>query len=296
VSAIVLALPGNDDIAQALADDCECELGQMEISQFPDGETHVRIDSNPEGKDVICVCSLARPDPKIMLLLFVLDTARDLGATSVGLVAPYLAYMRQDKRFHSGDSVTAHYFSRILDSHIDWLVTIDPHLHRIRALSEIYAHPAHALHATGLIAEWIADNIERPFLIGPDSESSQWVKSVAAGMDAPFTVLTKERLGDRKVRVSLPHPTSLKGHAPVIVDDIISTAQTMIETTKHLLQAGLPAPVCIGVHAIFAGDAVAQLMAAGAARIVTCNTIPHETNEIDVSPLLIDHINSKVLV
>jgi ribose-phosphate pyrophosphokinase len=69
----------------------------------------------------------------------------------------------------------------------------------------------------------------------------------------------------------------------VLVDDIISTGRTMIAAARHALAQGLPAPVCIGVHAVLAGDACEALLAAGAARVVTTNTIPQATGVIDVS-------------
>ena len=72
---------------------------------------------------------------------------------------------------------------------------------------------------------------------------------------------------------------------PVLVDDIISTARTMIETGGHFHCAGLAPPVCIGVHAVFAADAC-EALRAGAARVVTCNTILHTSNAIDVEDLL----------
>lgn len=75
-------------------------------------------------------------------------------------------------------------------------------------------------------------------------------------------------------------------HTPVLVDDIISTGHTLLETLAHLRRAGLPAPVCVGVHAVMAGSAYADLLTAGAAKVVTCNTIAHASNGIDVTPLL----------
>jgi ribose-phosphate pyrophosphokinase len=74
--------------------------------------------------------------------------------------------------------------------------------------------------------------------------------------------------------------------APVLVDDIVSTARTMIAAAQHVRAAGLPPPVCIAVHALFAEDAFSLLQASGVARIVSCDTVMHPTNEIDLSPHL----------
>ena len=124
--------------------------------------------------------------------------------------------------------------------------------------------------------------MKRPLLIGPDDESAQWVSEVASFIGCPHTVLRKERRGDREVVLSLPDLAALHGHTPVLVDDIISTAHTMVEAVRALLAQGSAAPVCVGVHAVFAGDATALLQAAGAARVVSCNTLAHASNAIDV--------------
>ncbi|MFZ5932450.1 MAG: hypothetical protein ACOY15_14725 [Pseudomonadota bacterium] len=72
---------------------------------------------------------------------------RSWGARSVGLICPYLAYMRQDTRFKPGEGITSTYFANALGRHFDWLVTVDPHLHRHKSLPEIYTMPAAAAHA-----------------------------------------------------------------------------------------------------------------------------------------------------
>lgn len=283
---LLVALSGRDGPARALAEAIGAEFAGIELRRFPDGETYLRYDTSPNRRPVILHFALDRPDDKILPLLFAAATARDLGAVSVGLVSPYLPYMRQDRRFKEGEAVTSAYFARILSAGIDWLVTIDPHLHRRSSLGEIYPVPAVSLHAAPLIAGWVRREVAHPLFIGPDSESAQWVGAVAAEAGAPHIVLEKVRRGDRDVEVSVPEIERWKGHTPVLVDDIVSTARTMIETVGHLTRLGMRAPVCVAVHGIFAGSAYEDLAAAGAARIVTTNTVPHESNAIDVGPLL----------
>lgn len=285
---VILALPENEQLATGLAAKMQAEVGRMTVRRFPDGESYLRIESPLDGRDVTLVCSLHNPDAKLPALLFAASTARELGAARVGLVAPYLAYMRQDKQFKDGESVTSVHFAKLLSHYIDWLVTVDPHLHRRNSLDEIYSVPSIVVHAAPLLAEWIRTNIDSPVLIGPDSESEQWVSAVAHGANAPWFVLEKARRGDRDVSVSIPDITALRGRTPVLVDDIISTARTMMATVRHLTGQGLAAPVCVGVHAIFAGDAHAELIAAGAARIVTTNTIPNPSSVIDLTPAIAD--------
>jgi len=280
---LVLAMPGNEAFASSLLRELDAELGVLALRRFPDEESYVRIESNVAGRKVILLATLDRPDAKLLPLLFSAQTARELGAVQVGLVAPYLAYMRQDRQFQPGEAVTSRHFARLISQFADWLVTVDPHLHRLTSLGEIYSVRTRVVHAAASISRWLSE-LAAPLLIGPDGESEQWVSAVARDAGVPYLVLRKTRRGDRDVEVSVPDVERHLGRTPVLVDDIISTARTMIQTVGHLKRAGLPPPVCIGVHAVFAGDAYADLKRAGAARIVTCNTIAHESNAIDLAP------------
>ncbi len=286
MSTIYFALPGNEELTNTLAKNEQAEIGKAELRYFPDKETYVRVLSDVKQKDVVLVCTLHQPDDKLLPLYFLSQTVKTLGARSVNLIAPYLAYMRQDKVFNEGEGVTSTYFAKLLSGFADSMVTIDPHLHRRSSLAEIYSIPTKVAHAADHISAWIKNNIANPVLIGPDAESEQWVADVANKAGAHFTVLKKIRHGDNDVEVSVPQVDEYKTYTPVLVDDIISTGRTMIETINHLKKAGMKAPVCIGVHAVFAGNAYYDIQQAGAASIITCNTIPHLSNQIDISDLL----------
>ena len=282
---LFLPLPGNEALAGLLAAAAGGEIARADFHRFPDGESKVRIDTDVAGRALVLVCTLDRPDEKFLPLIFAAETARELGAVSVVLVAPYLGYMRQDARFAPGEAVTSRIFARKLSQSFDRLITVDPHLHRWHALGAIYDIPAEALHAGPLVAAWLKENLPHPFLVGPDEESEQWVGGIAAAVSAPHTVVRKLRRGDTDVEETPPDLSGAQGRTPVLVDDIIASGRTMIEAARRLKEAGARPPVCVGVHAVFAGDAY-PLLKAVAARIVTTNTIAHETNAIDVSTLI----------
>lgn len=290
MDTLLLALPGNEPLATAMADRLHLPIGRLAVRHFPDGETYVRIDTPVRDRHVVIVCGLHDPDPKTLALLFTSATARELGAAKVGLVAPYLSYMRQDKRFHEGESIASVQFANLLSRYFDWIVTVDPHLHRWKSLGEIYSVPSTVVHAAPLLADWIRTHVSSPILIGPDSESEQWVSAVARLAGAPHLVLDKVRRGDKDVVVSVPDSQLLQGRTPVLVDDIISTARTMIAALEQIVSRETPRPPCVGVHAVFSGDAYSALQAAGAANIVTTNTIPHTSNAIEIAPAIADAI------
>ena len=291
MSPIVVAMPGNDALAGQMCRARGWQLGAWEMRRFPDGESYVRYLCNIEGRELLIVCSLADPDAKAIALYLAACVARELGARRVGLVAPYLAYMRQDKAFNTGEGITAGHFARLLSGAVDWLVTVDPHLHRIDDLGQVYTVPARVVPAAPRIAAWVAANVAQPLLLGPDAESEQWVAQVAALAGCPYAVLQKTRRGDRSVEVSIPEIGQWRERTPVLIDDIASTALTMVAAVARIHDAGLSAPWCIAVHPLFAGTAYADLRAAGVAGVVSSNTVPHDSNGIDISAALADAVD-----
>ena len=157
MNALVLALPGSERMAQRLSELAGVPIGIIESRRFPDGEAYVRLETDCAGRIVVLVCTLDRPDEKFLRLVFLADAVRDLGAIGVGLIAPYLAYLRQDRRFRAGEAITSRTFAALVSGHVDWLVTVDPHLHRYNSLAEIYGVPTSVVHAAPALAEWIGE-------------------------------------------------------------------------------------------------------------------------------------------
>src|SRR5690606_14984185 len=193
---LLLALRGNEGFAVRLARELQAECAVVEARRFPDGESYVRLPLDPAGRVVDLVCTLAQPDDVFLRLVFAADAARQLGATEVNLVAPYLAYMRQDCRFKPGESISSLTFARLLSATFDRLVTVDPHLHRHPTLAALYTRRADTLQSAPLLADWIAANVANPLIIGPDEESEQWAGAIAGRIKAPHAVLRKGRSGD----------------------------------------------------------------------------------------------------
>jgi ribose-phosphate pyrophosphokinase len=294
MNTMVFAFPGNELLANKIREALKAEAGISSLHHFPDGESLIRIQSEVAGKQVLVVASLDYPDHKILPLYYLCKKIKDDGAAHLTLIAPYLAYMRQDKSFHPGEAVSSIYFASLLSSFADQLITVDPHLHRYPSLSELFSIPCSALHSANVISKWICENVSKPVLIGPDVESKQWIADVAIQIDAPFVILNKERLSDRSVKVSITDLKKYESFTPVLLDDIISTGHTMMETLKHLKEAKLNPAYCICVHALFADDAYSALMQSGVHAVVTCNTIAHSSNHIDVSDLIIQLVRSSL--
>lgn len=282
---LLFAMPGNEALSDELVKIGACEAGTLDARRFPDGESYVRIRSGVAGRRTAILCTLARPDERVLALLFAAREMKSLGALSVTLIAPYLPYMRQDIRFNPGEALTSRHFAELISREFDALVTVDPHLHRYAALEQVYDIPALALAAAPLLAAWVRANVTMPVIVGPDAESEQWVSEIAAAADAPFVLLEKRRLGDRQVQLSVPPLGEWRQCHPVIVDDVISSGATALAALHCLAAAGLRTPACLAVHALFSNNAEAQIVAATTALIST-NSVPHATNGVTIAPLI----------
>jgi ribose-phosphate pyrophosphokinase len=284
-------MPGNEQLATDLAKLTSGEVGKLQVRRFPDGESYVRVLSDVKGKRVFLVCTLARPDAQFLALVFAAVELRQLGAAHITLIAPYLAYLRQDRIFHPGEALTSRTFAKLLQVHFDGLVTVAPHLHRHASLDEVYDVPSIVVGAGSLLAQWIGTHVQRPVVIGPDLESTQWVEAVAAGAGAPWTVFEKRRRGDREVRIRTPDMASFRDRTPVLVDDIVSSGTTMKQAMGILRDMDFRPAYCLAIHALCTRR-TARAISDSSAGFLTSNTIPNADAAFDVAPLVAQAISS----
>lgn len=248
---------------------------------FPDQESYVRI-IDPVPKQVAILCSLNNPDSKIFPVIMVAQTLRRLGAEHISLIAPYFGYLRQDLEFIPGEAISCQIIGQLISQYVDHIVTFDPHLHRIQFFDEILTIPSTVLCTDKLLADYIRTNIINPLIIGPDGESCQWVDRIAKQLSVPYIIARKTRTGDRDVSITIDDLSPYTGCNVILVDDVISTGQTLYQTAKAVQHPNL---TILAVHAVFA-DGAYNLLRSISSRIVTTDTITHETNGINIAPLL----------
>lgn len=294
MTVLVFSLDETLPLFGPLCQRLSAQPGELEQRRFPDGETYLKVNSSVENRACIILVDLVNPDATFLPLAFLASTLRELGAESVGLVAPYLSYMRQDTRFQPGEAVTSRIFAQLVCSQVDWLVTVDPHLHRYQYLSEIYSIPATAVAGAPALSDWFGLQQEPLLLVGPDIESEQWVSAIAKQTGQPFVVGRKVRRGDREVVVTLPDVSQYRDHTAVIVDDVISSGYTVLETLKALKTEGFKTVDCVTVHGIFADAVDVLLREQGLRRLISSNSTAHASNAVDLSPLLHEPIEQMI--
>ncbi|HMO67898.1 MAG TPA: ribose-phosphate diphosphokinase, partial [Novosphingobium sp.] len=234
MSTALFAFADGAGPAAGLADLCGIALHRVDLRRFPDGESLVRVTGAADT--ALLFRSLDDPNAKLVELLLAASALRDGGARRVVLVAPYLAYMRQDMAFHPGEAVSQRVIGQLLADAFDGVVTVDPHLHRIASLGEaVPGIPALALSAAPAIAAAIASDLDpATLLVGPDSESRPWVESIARPLGLDVLVGEKVRHGDREVALGVPGCEAARGRPVMLVDDLISSGTTLVACARLL--------------------------------------------------------------
>ena len=279
--------------AMRLAEAAGLEPHRIERHRFPDGEIQLTLPAHLPPH-VVLLRSLQQAGDKLTELMLAAPTARELGAQHLSLVAPYLAYMRQDMAFAPGQAVSQRIVGSWLASLFDSVITVDPHLHRVATLAEaVPAAQAIALSAAPLLGNWIAQHRPGAFLLGPDQESAQWVTQAAAAHGFEHAVCTKQRHGDRHVDIALP-ACDLRGKAVVILDDVASSGHTLATAAALALAAGAASVDVAVTHALLAGDALQRIHQAGVGEFWSTDSIAHPSNGVGLAALLAAALQSQV--
>jgi ribose-phosphate pyrophosphokinase len=270
---------------EALAAALDLPFDLIAIHRFPDGESKVTLPEQLKGEVILCR-SLDQPNSKLIELLLAAQTATELGAEKLTLVAPYLCYMRQDIAFNPGEAVSQQIIGNWLAQLFDKVVTVDPHLHRIDRLEQAIANrEAVALAATKPMGEFLATKTRSPILVGPDAESEQWVRAIAEPAGLQYLIAHKERRGDREVEITLPE-CDYQGHEVILVDDMISTGHTIADVAQKLKQAGAGTIHALTTHALFPEAVTTLLHKAGVEKIWSSDSVSHPSNAVHLADLL----------
>lgn len=284
---ILIGFPEGEALAGSLAARMGLPLLQAALHRFPDGESLVRLEAAPER--AVIVRSLDRPNDKLVELQFLAGALRERGCKELTLVAPYLAYMRQDMEFRPGEVVSQRIMGRWLGGLFDRIVTVEPHLHRTHDLGEVFpCSRSVALTAGPLLGRWAqAQGASDGWVIlGPDEESEHLVQGVAAAAGVPGLVGLKVRRGDHDVSVGLPAGTDLSGRTVLFVDDIVSSGGTLIDAAKVARAHGAARVLAATVHAVFPMERMAAFRDAGIESVASADGIPHPTNAIGLTDLI----------
>lgn len=283
--SLLLAFDDETALAQELASALAWPLAFVERHAFPDGETRLRLPPVLPAH-LVLLRGLQQPNAKLAELMLAVAGARELGAQHITLVSPYLAYMRQDLAFTAGEVVSQRHLGQFLAVLFDSVITVDPHLHRVATMNDVVpGRRGVALSAAELLGAFVAQKVPGALLMAPDEEAGQWAHRAASAHGLDVAVCHKERRGDHDVTVQL-HGAAVRGRAVVLIDDVASTGRTLAMAARAALAAGAATVDVAVTHALFVGDALAEVQRAGVRHVWSSNCVPHASNVVSVVPLL----------
>jgi len=283
----VFAFPESEPAARRLAAQLDLPCHVVGVRRFPDGESLVRIE--PRVRRAFLFRSLDHPNDKLIELVLAAAALRDGGCRRITLVAPYMAYMRQDRAFHPGEAVSQRVIGRLIADAVERVLTVNPHLHRTSTIDEVFPGiEAVAVDAAPAFAEMLrADGIAPGMLVlGPDAESRPWAEALAGCLGVEARTAHKRRDGDRSIAVELRDAAPLTGRTVFLLDDIVSTGTTLVECAQAARAAGAARVEALVVHALHDEDMARRLAAAGIERLRSSDSVPHPSNAVTLAPLL----------
>lgn len=282
----------NPELAKKIADKLNLPLVETEISSFANGEKRVWIKEKLDGQDVVVIQSFSDPvDEHIMEFLLMLDALERLGARDVHVVIPWLGYSLQDKVFRPGEPIAAKVVARLIShAYVKRVYLVDVHNTSIPGFFDV---PCSHLSAIELFAADVRERFEVDEIVvaSPDFGGLKRARQFASLFDAPLVNIDKHRdLITGKVTAVGLHGR-VEGKVVILFDDVILSGGTVTEAADMLKEEGAKEAHFYATHALFTGQALANLEASSIDTITTANTIQHpklpaKIRSLDLAPML----------
>ncbi|MBI4089155.1 MAG: ribose-phosphate pyrophosphokinase [Candidatus Levybacteria bacterium] len=267
----------NKPLAEKITKELDTDLSPLEIHIFPDGEKRVRVLEKVVDEDCVVIQSTSpEPDKNYMELFFIADALKRSGAKHIKAVIPYLGYQRQDHVFREGEAVSLEVIATLLKwEGIEEVISLD--LHSIK-IPQIFKIKLNHLSALSLFAKEIEKIGKNTVLVSPDMGGIRRVKNLSEMLGGmPYCLIQKDRdLATGKVTMN-EIEGEVKENA-VIVDDMISTGETVVAASNLLKNKGAKEIFVFATHAVFSKDAPRILENSLLHKVYVTDTIdiPHE--------------------
>lgn len=282
---IIIPGPASQILGFKIGKRLNAKVVPLDFKRFPDGEVYIRIDGDIQDEHVAVVQSTFPTDPHLIELFLLLDTIKDLNASKIIAIVPYLAYARQDKRFRPGEAISIKTIIRLIENiGVDELYTINIHEEAILSEFKMSIVNLSAMSAIGAYLKKY--DLKEPYIVSPDQGAEFLAKEVAETLRADVSCCFKKRdhiTGEIETEAV---KLDVKGRDTVIVDDIISTGGTIVNAAKMLKAQGARRVFVGATHALLIQNARTRIMQAQVEEIIGTDTVLNEVSKISVAPLI----------
>lgn len=283
----------NKKLAQDICKFLGVKLGDAAVDTFSDGEIRVKINENVRGHDVFVIQSTSYPsNDHLMELLILIDALKRASAQRITAVLPYFGYARQDRKDQPRVPITAKLVANLLTvAGANRVLTIDLHAGQIQGFFDI---PLDHLFAASIFVEYIKNlKLDKNLVIvTPDVGGIKTARSYAKRLKCSLAIVDKRRVNDKEAEV-MHIMGDVKAKHAVIVDDMVSTAGSLVEAVDAIKKGGAKDVYAAITHAVLCGPAVERIKKSPLVELMVTDTIPiakekaiKKIKALSVAPLL----------
>ncbi|MCA9863824.1 MAG: ribose-phosphate pyrophosphokinase [Thermomicrobiales bacterium] len=283
-------------LAAQIMRELEAPLGRAVIGSWRNGETRVKLEENVRGSDVFVIQSMSDPvNHHLMELLLIIDALRRASAARITAVIPYFAYAKQEKKTSGREPISAKLVANLLTTAgADRILTMDLHSPAIEGFFDI---PVDHLRAAPILSRHINRlKLDDLVIVSPDAGGVARAEDLRGRTGGSLAIISKRHPGPDTTE-ALEMVGDVNGNSAVIVDDMISTAGTLVVAAELLQQRGAGEILSAATHGIFAQDALGLINRSPIERLFVTDTLPLPQGEptgkievVSVAPLLAEAI------
>jgi ribose-phosphate pyrophosphokinase len=285
----------NRPLAEKIAGHLGVELCNVTLDRFADGEIRAAVNENIRGVDVFIVQSTQPPAENLMELLILIDACFLASAERITVVIPYYGYARQDRKDKPRVPLTAKLVAKLVEAAgSSRVLTLDLHSTQIQGFFNVQADN---LFAAPVLLKYINSlKIDKLMIVSPDVGGVKMGRAFAKRLNADLAVVDKRRSGVDTTEV-MNVIGDVKGKNVVMLDDMVSTASTLVKGACAIEKHGAASIRACATHPIFSGDACQRIMDSPIQEVVVTNSVPFERCDqcpkvkiLDVSELMAEAI------
>lgn len=271
---VVFSGTAHPKLGESIAKYLNLEMGKVLINRFPDYEIDIKVNSDVRGADVYVIQPTCPPvNENLMELLILVDCLRRASAESITTVIPYYGYARKDRKDEGRVPITAKLVANLLtQAGVSRIITIDLHADQVQGFFDI---PVDHLLAKAVFIPYFKNlHLNNLVVVSPDIGSVKQARSYAKRLECELAIVDKRRDFTTGKVTSIALLGDVAGKTVLIVDDMISTGNTILEACK-LIRTKIPKDIYIcATHAVLCGEAISKLKECDAKEIILSNTIP----------------------
>jgi ribose-phosphate pyrophosphokinase len=261
------------ELSRKIVDYLAMPLGDVEITRFPDGELHVKVQENIRGRDVFIVQPICNPpNEHLMELLIMIDAMKRASAERITAVIPYYGYARQDRKDQPRVPITAKLVANLLvAAGANRILTVDLHAQQIQGFFDI---PVDHLYAFPVLANYIKTlGLTNPVVVAPDTGGVKAAYAYSRQLDTGLAVVAKQRLSSSKVE-AFSLVGEVDGRTAIMVDDMTTTAGTLCSAAEILRENGATEVIAAVTHAMMTEAGLERLKKSSIKELIVTDTVP----------------------